>query len=116
MADRYAEEFARRGYTVLTFDSQDSEPAAARCARPRCLHERSPISLRRAERLRVPTLFVHGDECALPDNVKRIHQRMLGQKRMVWDQGFQVDWYDRPDRVTVAVEAADEHFDSTLRS
>ncbi|MBB6096157.1 hypothetical protein HNQ60_005048 [Povalibacter uvarum] len=70
--------------------------------------------LRRAERLRVPTLFVHGDECALPDNVKRISQRMLGRKRMVWETGFQVDWYDRPDRVALAVDAADEHFRGTL--
>lgn len=29
-----------------------------------------------AERVHVPTLFVHGDGCALPDNVKRIHARM----------------------------------------
>lgn len=70
--------------------------------------------VRHAERLRVPTLFVHGDECALPDNVRRIHSRMPGPKRLVWERGFQVDFYDRSDLVALSVSAADEHFRATL--
>ena len=67
-----------------------------------------------AQRLSVPTLFVHGDECALPDNVKRIHERMPGKKQLVWHPGFQVDWYDRPDLVDFAATEADAHFRSTI--
>jgi uncharacterized protein len=67
-----------------------------------------------ADRLDLPTLFVHGDECALPDNVKLIHSRMPGPKELVWHPGFQVDWYDRPDLVTLASDAAGVHFRRTL--
>jgi fermentation-respiration switch protein FrsA (DUF1100 family) len=61
-----------------------------------------------AERLAIPTVFVHGDECALPDNVRRIHVRMPGTKHLVWHPGFQVDYYDRPDLVSLSVDAADK--------
>ncbi|HEY8469191.1 MAG TPA: alpha/beta fold hydrolase [Longimicrobiales bacterium] len=67
-----------------------------------------------AERLDVPALFVHGDECVFPDHVRRIHERIRAPKRMVWQPGFQVDFYDRPDLVGVAVEAAHEHFSEFL--
>lgn len=67
-----------------------------------------------AETLAVPTLFVHGDECALPHNVRRIHDRMAAPKRLVWHQGFQVDYYDQPDLVELSVSAAHEQFTSAL--
>jgi len=70
--------------------------------------------LRFGERLRSPTLFVHGDECVFPDNVKRIRARMPGPSQLVWEKGFQVDYYDRPDLVTLAANAADQHFRKTL--
>jgi uncharacterized protein len=78
------------------------------------LHWLTFDGLRAAERLEVPTLFIHGDECALPDNVRRIHQHMPGPKRLRWQAGFQVDFYDREDLVTLSVEEADQHFRSTL--
>jgi uncharacterized protein len=67
-----------------------------------------------AGRIDVPTLFVHGDECALPDNVKRIHARMTAPRTLIWEKGFQVDFYDRPDLVALSIEAADRHFRPTL--
>jgi uncharacterized protein len=70
--------------------------------------------LRAAERLTIPTLFVHGDECALPDNVKRVHARMPGPKKLIWHSGFQVDYYDQPELVKLSVDATHEHFTSTL--
>jgi uncharacterized protein len=72
--------------------------------------------LRRAERFRTPTLFVHGDECALPDNLKRVHDRMNGEKELIWTRGFQVDFYDRSDLVTLSVDAASAHFGRTLKA
>jgi hypothetical protein len=70
--------------------------------------------LRAAERLTIPTLFVHGDECALPDNVKRVHARMPGPKKLIWHSGFQVDYYDQPKLVRLSVDATHEHFTGTL--
>lgn len=67
-----------------------------------------------AEQISVPTVFVHGDECALPDNVRRIHDRMSAPKRLVWHEGFQVDYYDRSDLVDLSVDAAHEHFSSVF--
>jgi fermentation-respiration switch protein FrsA (DUF1100 family) len=67
-----------------------------------------------ALRLSTPTLFVHGDECALPDNIRRILAQMPGKYERVWHPGFQVDWYDRPDLVDIAVQAADAHFRATI--
>jgi hypothetical protein len=72
--------------------------------------------LRSAERSKTPTLFVHGDECALPQNVRRIHDRMPGPKQLVWHPGFQVDFYDRPDLVDMSITAADSHFQRYLRT
>jgi hypothetical protein len=71
--------------------------------------------LRAAERLMIPTLFVHGDECALPENVKRVYALLRAPKKLVWHPGFQVDYYDREDLVTLAVEASVEHFRGVSR-
>lgn len=68
--------------------------------------------LRAASRLRVPSLFVHGDECALPDNVRAITARLSGA-RVEWHPGFQVDFYDRDPLVDMACEAAYQHFSRT---
>lgn len=67
-----------------------------------------------AERLRIPALFVHGDECVFPHHVQRIHERSPEPKRMVWQPGFQVDFYDRPDLVRIAVQASHELFSEFL--
>ena len=67
-----------------------------------------------AERLRVPTLFVHGDECVFPHHVQRIHERIEAPQRLSWHPGFQVDFYDRPDLVQLAVQASRELFGEFL--
>jgi len=97
--------------------------SAARGAVPEWRNEMSEITwlywltydgLTTAERVDVPTLFVHSDGCALPDNVKRIHARMTAPRMLLWETGFQVDFYDRPDLVALAVAGADRHFRPTL--
>jgi hypothetical protein len=70
--------------------------------------------LRAAGRLSVPSLFVHGDECALPDNVRAITARLPASTRLEWHPGFQTDFYDRDDLVTLASQTAHEHFGRTL--
>jgi fermentation-respiration switch protein FrsA (DUF1100 family) len=67
-----------------------------------------------ADRIETPCLFVHGDECVLPENAKSVHDRVRGPKELVWAGGFQVDWYDRPDLVDKAMQAVEGWFRETL--
>ena len=62
----------------------------------------------------VPTLLVHGDDCVLPDNLRSVHSSLAGPTELVWAAGGQTDFYDQPDQVSLAVDAADDHFRRTL--
>ena len=62
-----------------------------------------------------PVLFVHGDQCVLPGNVKALRDQLAGPAELVWADGTQTDFYDQPEQVSVAVEAAEAHFRRTLR-
>lgn len=70
--------------------------------------------LRAAERVQQPALFVHSDGCVFPDNVRAICDRVRGPKRVVWSDGTQTDFYDRPDQVSAAVEATDSFLRDAL--
>lgn len=61
-----------------------------------------------ASAVRTPTLFVHGDGCMLPDNVRAVARTMGAATE--WLDGEQIDFYDRPAQVDAAVAAADAHF------
>jgi len=61
-----------------------------------------------------PCLFVHGDGCAMPDNVKRVYGALKGPGELVWADGSQADYYDKPQYVQRAIEAAVRHFAATL--
>lgn len=63
--------------------------------------------LRAADQVRQPALFVHSDGCVFPDNVRTIYERLQGPKRLIWADGTQSDFYDQPDHVSLAVDAAD---------
>ena len=65
--------------------------------------------LRAGSEVTVPTLFVHSDDCVLPDNVKALAQTIPGAE-LVWGKGSQIDFYDQEAQVSFAVEAADRHF------
>jgi fermentation-respiration switch protein FrsA (DUF1100 family) len=67
-----------------------------------------------AEQVAVPALFVHGDDCVLPDNARSVQQRVTGPSELMWAEGMQTDFYDRPEQVDLAVDAADLHFRETL--
>jgi len=69
--------------------------------------------MRAAECVRTPSLFVHGDGCVFPDNVRAIEARLRGPKRIVWAEGTQTDFYDRPAQVDLAVDAADAFLKGT---
>jgi uncharacterized protein len=67
-----------------------------------------------AARASAPSLFVHSDDCVLPDNVKAVRDRMAGPAELVWANGTQTDFYDMPQQVTLAAAAAADHFRKTL--
>jgi uncharacterized protein len=69
--------------------------------------------LRAAPQVKTPTLFVHSDGCVFPDHVKRIHSALTGPKEMLWMDGTQTDFYDQPQFVEKAVDAAHRHFSTT---
>jgi dienelactone hydrolase len=61
-----------------------------------------------------PTLFVHSDGCALPDNVRRVHANLKGTKELAWlGSGTQEDYYDRPPFVRDAVDRVAAWFEKT---
>lgn len=62
-----------------------------------------------------PTLLVHSDGCALPDNARAVHARLAGKKRLTWLDGAQADYYDQPKQVDAAVQCAVSWFEETLR-
>ncbi len=63
--------------------------------------------------VRVPSLFVHSDQAVLPDNVKAIAERLGDLADLAWSEGEQTDFYDRPEQVGYAVDAAIRHFNAT---
>jgi fermentation-respiration switch protein FrsA (DUF1100 family) len=62
-----------------------------------------------ADAVPTPTLFVHSDDCVLPDNVKSL-ARDMPQADLAWGEGTQIDFYDQPTQVDFAVAAAAKHF------
>jgi fermentation-respiration switch protein FrsA (DUF1100 family) len=67
-----------------------------------------------ASRVSVPSLFVHGDGCVLPDNVKALYEQLAGPRELIWAEGTQTDFYDQPAQLALAVDAADQHFRRTM--
>jgi len=71
-------------------------------------------ALSAASRITVPTLLIHSDDSAYPDNVRRFHAALPGPKDLFWTQGQHIDFYDRDPWVGTAVTAATAHFTRTL--
>lgn len=67
-----------------------------------------------AAAVKAPTLFVHSDGCALPDNARLVHDRVRGHKQLVWLDGTQQDYYDQPRQVEAATEHVVSWFRETL--
>jgi len=68
-----------------------------------------------ADSVSTPTLSIHSDGCVFPDNVKTVHARLAGKKRLDWiDKGTQTDFYDLPEYVRIAADRAAAWFEETL--
>lgn len=67
-----------------------------------------------APKINTPTLIVHSDGSALPDNARRFYASLGGKKQLVWTEGQHLDFYDRDPQVSAAVDALVSHFQATL--
>lgn len=70
--------------------------------------------LRAAREVTTPTVMVHSDGCALPDNAKRVFAALRGPKRLEWSDGSQTDFYDQPAQVSAAADLVDEFVRTAL--
>jgi uncharacterized protein len=68
-----------------------------------------------APQLKTPAVFVHSRQAALPEALDRFYRDMPGPKQLHWTDGTQFDFYDHPDQVQFALNAATEHFGQTLK-
>lgn len=73
-------------------------------------------ALKPAGQINVPTLFIHSDNSALPDNVRKFYSAMPGQKDLFWMQGNHADFYDQMPLVKKAMQAAANHFEQSLKT
>ncbi|WP_426975404.1 alpha/beta hydrolase [Pseudarthrobacter sp. O4] len=60
-------------------------------------------ALSEASKVTTPTIVVHSDESALPENAKALHQAVQGEKELVWSDGNHYDYYDTPTQMDNAV-------------
>lgn len=68
-----------------------------------------------APKVQVPTVMVHSEKAAFPDNVRRFEQAFGGDIRTVWREGSQLDFYDQPAQVDPAVDIVADHFTTVLK-
>ena len=62
----------------------------------------------------VPVQMVHSEQGAVPDGAKRFFETLAGPKDIVWTDGGQLDFYDQPAQVDVALPVIVEHFRTHL--
>lgn len=67
-----------------------------------------------APKINIPSLFVHSDNAALPDNVKLLHSKLTAPKTLHWTDGNHFDFYDQEKQVDEAVQVVIKHFQATL--
>jgi hypothetical protein len=67
-----------------------------------------------APHITTPTLMVHSDGSALPDNARKFYASLGGEKQLVWVEGEHLDFYDREPQVSTAIDALVPHFQTTL--
>lgn len=60
-------------------------------------------ALGRAAAITTPTMVVHSDGSAFPDQAKRLYETVRGEKELVWADGNHFDYYDSPAQMDNAV-------------
>jgi fermentation-respiration switch protein FrsA (DUF1100 family) len=60
-------------------------------------------ALGQAPKITTPTMVVHSDGSAFPDQAKRLYDSVRGEKELVWVDGNHFDYYDSPEQMDNAV-------------
>lgn len=69
-----------------------------------------------AKKIKIPTLIIHADDAALPDNAKKFFEDIsTDDKVLYWTEGTQFDFYDQPKQVAESVAAVTTFFKTHLR-
>jgi uncharacterized protein len=63
-----------------------------------------PVSA--APHVKVPTMIIHSDDSALPDQAKKVYGLLAGPKELSWLQGGHFEFYDNPSKVSQAAAEA----------
>jgi hypothetical protein len=66
--------------------------------------------MRLAPFLTAPLLVVHSEDAAVPQGARAFLGAAAGTTTALWTAGTQLDFYDQEPQVSVAVQAAAEHF------
>jgi fermentation-respiration switch protein FrsA (DUF1100 family) len=70
--------------------------------------------LRAATQVTKPTLIVHTDNCALPDQARKAHALLKGPRSLHWTSGEHFQFYDDSEKVREAADVAALHFRTYL--
>ncbi|MEU9065203.1 alpha/beta hydrolase [Streptomyces sp. NPDC048430] len=71
-------------------------------------------ALSEASSITTPTIVVHSDETALPENAKALYEAVQGEKELVWSDGNHYDYYDSPKQMDNAVANVTRFFRTHL--
>lgn len=71
-----------------------------------------PVS--QAPLVRAPTLVIHSDGSAFPDQARKVFGLLAGPKELHWAKGAHFDFYDQVDQVREAADQAAAHFRAHL--
>nr|NLR88788.1 alpha/beta hydrolase [Rhizobium sp. P28RR-XV] len=72
-------------------------------------------SVEKASSVKSPTLIVHSDGSAFPDQARKVYDQLAGPKDLYWATGNHFDFYDQAPQVTDAADHVAEHFMATLK-
>ena len=69
----------------------------------------------KAAAITTPTMVVHSDGCAFPDQAKKFYAQLQGEKELVWADGTHFDYYDSPAQIDAAVTNITRYFNAHLK-
>lgn len=67
-----------------------------------------------ASLVKAPTLIVHSEKAAFPDQARAVYEKLGVQKQIVWVEGMHYDFYDNAETVRSAADKLAEHFHAYL--
>jgi uncharacterized protein len=59
-----------------------------------------------AAEVKAPTLLIHSESAAMPDQARKVHAILPGEKKLAWLPGGHFDFYDDDDTVSAAADTA----------